>query len=501
MSPYAAHDCRHALNFRQYVAFRVSSPLYHEIWTQTIPLLSDSLPAVRYAMLALSSQYDFLVSEKGISYSYLAKKKVSQYSSQQYGKAIKRIIQILDSQANFRETLSEILVTCLLLISYELLRGCGTAALTHLDGAIYLCSLPAARSRNFTLGSLSSADAVLTAMDLIERAFLELELQATAFVGARIPRLVLSKLYRPTNSPCSSLMAARDSLSAIEVRVFQFIRHVATKWKYYKPKQRSLTEDFQSDIYGLNSAIYERNILLGDLQEWESSFEAFIKGISPSNLSSSRHFASDCRRIETNSTLLLSFLTTFIMLSTSLEPEEATYDLFFIKFTKIVTLAEEILARRFLEEHPSNCSCWERKSFDCSIFQLDMCVVFPLYFTALKCRDHRTRVHSLSLLRRSGREGVWDGELMALVAERVIICEEATAQVLHNLRFDEGKCFEDSIQGPETIPEFARVHGTSIDLDGSRIKLSCSRRIPLIGDVTRWEYLKFTLFPRTSDIP
>ncbi|KAE8387084.1 hypothetical protein BDV23DRAFT_186658 [Aspergillus alliaceus] len=451
-------------------------------------------------MLALSSHYDILVNKKGISYSYLAKDKVSQYSSQQYGKAIKRIIRILDNQANFRETLSEILMTCLLLVSYELLRGCGTSALTHLDGAIYLCSLPAVRSRNFTLGSLSSADTVLTAMDSIERAFLELELQEAAFVGARIPRLVLSRPYRPTNSPCSSLMEARDSLCAIEVRVFQFIRHVATKWKYYKPKPMSPIEDFQSDLCGLNSAIDERNNLLGDLQEWESSFEAFIKEISPSNLSSSRHFASDCHRIETNSTLLLSFLTTFIMLSTSLEQEEATYDLFFVKFTKIVTLAEEILARRFLKGCPSNCSGWERKSFDCSLFQLDTRVIFPLYFTALKCRDHRTRVHSLSLLRRSGREGAWDGELMALVAERVIICEEATARVLYNPRFDEGKCFEDSIQGPETIPEFARVHGTSIDLDRGRIKLSCSRRIPLIGDATRWEHLKFTLLPRASDI-
>ena len=60
-------------------------------------------------------------------------------------------------------------------------------------------------------------------------------------------------------------------------------------------------------------------------------------------------------------------------------------------------------------------------------FSLESSIVEALYFTALKCRHKVLRRCALGLLKCAGREGLWDGAVMAVVAEHVICVEEGVA--------------------------------------------------------------------------
>ncbi|KAJ9614514.1 hypothetical protein H2200_002651 [Cladophialophora chaetospira] len=82
-----------------------------------------------------------------------------------------------------------------------------------------------------------------------------------------------------------------------------------------------------------------------------------------------------------------------------------------------------------------------------SIFQFEMGVMPPLYYTAIKCRCHELRLRALSLLRQvPRREGLWDREELVAIAERVIEVESVT------------------VSSPEIpIPDANRVYNVTIE--------------------------------------
>lgn len=58
-------------------------------------------------------------------------------------------------------------------------------------------------------------------------------------------------------------------------------------------------------------------------------------------------------------------------------------------------------------------------------FTMDLGIIHPLFFIATKCRNWSLRRRAIAELRRAGREGVWEGPIMAVVAERIVQIEEA----------------------------------------------------------------------------
>ena len=86
------------------------------------------------------------------------------------------------------------------------------------------------------------------------------------------------------------------------------------------------------------------------------------------------------------------------------------------EFSEIVRLATSIV----------DSSADESLGSDALRFTLDSCVLGPLYFVAMRCRQHKIlRRKAISLLRLSRRlEGLWDSCLLAEIAERVMEIEE-----------------------------------------------------------------------------
>jgi hypothetical protein len=64
------------------------------------------------------------------------------------------------------------------------------------------------------------------------------------------------------------------------------------------------------------------------------------------------------------------------------------------------------------------------------IFTLDTSLLFPLFFTAVKCRCPKLRRRAISLMKDEERqEGIWNSVLMAKTAERMVEIEEFGVEV------------------------------------------------------------------------
>lgn len=115
---------------------------------------------------------------------------------------------------------------------------------------------------------------------------------------------------------------------------------------------------------------------------------------------------------------------------------------------------------------------------------MDMGWIPPLYFAAIKCRNHRVRLQAIKLLKSTGplhREGIWDAEIAACVATKVMQIEEGI--FYEDMNIDDG--FEFDSQPGENdfllpvLPDACRVCDVQVvlpdDPQGKMI-LSCKRK-------------------------
>ena len=55
---------------------------------------------------------------------------------------------------------------------------------------------------------------------------------------------------------------------------------------------------------------------------------------------------------------------------------------------------------------------------------MELGIIHPLFFVATKCRHYRVRRKAINLLKRAGREGIFEGPIMAIIALRMAQMEE-----------------------------------------------------------------------------
>jgi hypothetical protein len=118
------------------------------------------------------------------------------------------------------------------------------------------------------------------------------------------------------------------------------------------------------------------------------------------------------------------------------------YDRFWSNFSAIVEDAEIVLQHHLSGGHGY---------FN---FSLDLGVIQPLYFTAIKCRELRNRKKAVDLLSRSGREGPFDGRRLGVVAQRAV---ELETNIVSGIN-DEG---ESGVS--HMVPEMHRLHSAGFE--------------------------------------
>jgi len=182
----------------------------------------------------------------------------------------------------------------------------------------------------------------------------------------------------------------------------------------------------------------ERDVHIYDLHNWADNFHMLLK-----------QTPLDSPKVKICAALFIAYSASLITLSTCLEPDERAYDDQLPSFKSIIEHSAAFLHA----DGPRNGNKGRG-----NIFSLEMSIVQPLYFTALKCRDWSVRHRALSLLRLCGKEGVWDGEIMAAIAQYIINHEESQVVALEMAKLE--------------IPEYARVHGVGLNLDRASREVS-----------------------------
>jgi hypothetical protein len=173
------------------------------------------------------------------------------------------------------------------------------------------------------------------------------------------------------------------------------------------------------------------------LFRWGQAFERFIH--QNSTLSTPDH-----REIQI---LQLRYTHYSISLDVSASDgaSEMIWDNYLSRYKRIVSLADLICSNPGSNQSQS-------------VFSVGRSLVAPLYDAARRCRDPYLRRRAVRILHEHPqREGMWDGRVVALVAERCVSLEE------------EGL---DSISSAADIPEWKRLSGVTPITKGEQ-KLWC----------------------------
>jgi hypothetical protein len=403
--------------------------------------------SVQYAIVALATQHRTFVEEKSATASVSGNLNHQRtYSLHNYGRAITSLNNKLVEASNETRVLEETLITCLLFICFNTLQGNDVATLTHLESGLRICS-----KYSDALQILSSEYAAGHGpIGQLTSTFKRLDLQAAFYLGSyqiksSSPEFSLCPQLPPNRSMrvysgFETLQRAKDCLEMLVLSATSFMRSMAEPLKY-------LREDKKTGLK-YNRALYYRDMYLQRLQDWFESFQLSDSlQLSPIGDNDKMQLAK-CR---------ISYAVTLIALSVCLSPEETEYDQHLPFFFEILTNAESILGQS--ADSPEPCPGAR------PLFDLEMSLIHPLYFTALKCRDYTARYRSIDLLYKCGKEGVWDGEIMARISLHVVALEECERTT-------------EIITGELQVPEDKRVCGTSLNVirDGKMVWVECSTR-------------------------
>ena len=166
------------------------------------------------------------------------------------------------------------------------------------------------------------------------------------------------------------------------------------------------------------------------LEAWKVAFDRLLNANNPCVTAKDIHATNvlDIHRI-----VCLSWLVNCTSRA------ESASDAFIPEYETAVSLAEMMQDTAGTRE--------QRSTFP-STFLFDMEVVSPLYLIGIKCRHPQIRRRAIAHLRSSvRREGLWDSNMAAAIAERTMLIEEAGLSTL---------------DGTELPEESARVHNAYI---------------------------------------
>lgn len=363
-------------------------------WNPLLFQASASEPAVLHAVLALSAAHR---SEDGCS---LIGSSAAQegFTLRQYSKSLRGLTSHLGRQNV--SSLRVILVTCAVFIYMEYLRGNYAAANTHLQNGISILKefydLCPCKS-----GTLVWNQEVLTSVvdKSIVDAFLRLLGQAR-LLGQSQQELCVLPPYIGSDRISQGFQSpnqARHHLDQLISRVMdlndeaQGVAELAVP-----PRMLESQSTIQTDLLIWYQAYKLTTAMLNPKQDFQA--DIMYRGLH------------------------MFYTMANIAADTVLEDQSGLrYDSHDFGFLSIITQALYIFRLGISKSHSQVASLQGHNSQSVS----DWGWIPPLYFTAIKCRQHRIRLQAIRLLRSNlHKEGIWDAELVASVAQQVMEIEE-----------------------------------------------------------------------------
>jgi hypothetical protein len=362
-----------------------------EFWSRLVLQASHTEPTVRHAVIALGSLHE--TTQNKDSAVLKVEKAYDKFALQQCNKAIANLTQGLCARGQRR--IEVLLMSCALFVCFETLQGNYESALTHMESGVRMYRNWQAENGNSGPRTPSGSCHIIDKE--ITQIFSRLNLQVLMFPDTHL----LGKEFYTTNvnplidlSPksFSSLKEARDHLDNCMSYVFESV--IVT---YFS------RQDFVNHTQKLSPEYQTYHTLLS---QWSLLFGAFMR-------SSGADLGPEDR--QRASLLEIQYKTAIILFATGMSPQETAFDAFNSDFDSIVTVTSSLVVNN------QGSGIFKRTGQ----FSFDMGVIPPLYFTASRCRDPSIRRRALSILSANSRqEGVWNSDMLAKIAERLICIEE-----------------------------------------------------------------------------
>ncbi|KAF2152229.1 hypothetical protein K461DRAFT_268211 [Myriangium duriaei CBS 260.36] len=350
-----------------------------EFWSQTLPQLCFTEPAIRHAVLAVASyhaQFGSYTTERVIPSA------ARLVSIKHYTKAISCLQQCLAQGTGNAEIP---LICCLLFICLECFEGNRVLVLDHLRSGLSILQSEQSYSP-------SSPFSIKPKLNNI---FRRLDAQSTMWGRPTCPQLEeLVDQLKALDTSITDVSTAQRTLDSLVWLSLNF-GHLVSRDSCHSCG--SPNETIRCP-YTLQQRLQER------LMRWNHDFSELEKAHRD------RHGFVTAARL-----LRIHHAATFVYLSTCLDTYEQYYEAFMPEFTTIVRLATEIIDSSLQESATESLS-----------FSLEAVFILPLYLTALKCRDKVIRHKAIHLLEaQSGLEGLCVSKIHARVARRVVEIEES----------------------------------------------------------------------------
>jgi hypothetical protein len=464
-----------------------------QFWETLVFQASAQEPAVRHAVVALSAAHRFDISA-GSWVPAIYGVDAERFTLQQYNKAIHHLRSVTmkshapGSELSNKKALRVALITCMLFVTLEYLRGQYKMGSAHLRYGIQLLadiSTPSPRT-SMAPGILSPAEDFVH--DALIDSYTRLTVQSAMFghVPSHLCVIVRDPQVYALPYTFSSLLEARQTLDDLLHRIHCLERYI------YPHRSSSLKKEDEENEYKPENdpkAFETQRTIVADLSQWRKSYQASIslKAESPT---------------EKCGFLLLRVYhqMAMIMASVCLSREgEMVFDAYTNEFVTVITTffdmwrywctistrVEEI--NQSLQNGNSKCEGYS--------FTIEAGFIPPMYYTGLKCRISRIRRLAIRLLRAAPhREGVWNGPLLADVLDEVVEVEDGSFNYTKNhSKQDPDDEFSDSdfqfgkmdLPSPEVRTE-SRVYDVKVllpDVAGGDTFMSYEQK----GDDGQWE--------------
>ncbi|GKZ30867.1 hypothetical protein AbraIFM66950_010505 [Aspergillus brasiliensis] len=393
--------------FTQCTIFKIGGVFPSQFWGRTVVQALSQEPAVRHAVLALASTHRYRAQRRDKSSSvasYLSEHE--KFTLQHYNKAIGCLQAELRRNSKRAESMRVALITCMVFVALELMRGQYRTSYTHLQHGLKLVKeiqrLSGASRAKKVLVRTSSQ----TNEDDVIEVFSRLGVHY-ALLGHGTEYANLGYDIQPRHLPYQfrSIEQARQHLDILLARaqcLVEMVRYIET--------------DMCVAIQGHEQFLESQWRLEKDLTIWLD-----VYGLSLGQFSAQELIHTLARRL-----LEMYHTMALIMVKTCIPwDDETAFDLQTDRFTSIIREAVGICQalRTTYPDFPTGGT-----SLNCPLgmaFTMDIGFIQPLYYTALKCRIPQIRRHAIELLRLAPhREGIWNGILTARIAEEVVAHEE-----------------------------------------------------------------------------
>ena len=387
-------------------------------------------PIIRTIAVAIGALHNsFVFNRKGIS----TTREETHFTLLHYNKAIRQLIA-MNPQVS-PQTNDTFLVACILFFCFECLQGNYRLAIQHATSGLKIIKQHQTLATGHSFPRYIPQEAVTLLFAILENQILEIE--GDVLLSSDLRPAVLFSSTLPISNPHHLPSSTNEMRIRFEFLYNRFVRFQSVCEMLEKSTGGRAFESLAQVQYIQTEYLRVRV----DLEEWILTFDTWIKTIRTKNPE------------EANTVMMLQIwrLTMSLYLKLDWPPSDASWDKHTEQFSEINSLVSDLLG---LPTHPDGSSFKHlvrdntpyamasnassslprllpkpSKTLPSS-FCLSLGIVTPLYLCATRCRDSHVRHRAIELMFFcQRREGLWDAELAARIAKRVVEMEEDAAGV------------------------------------------------------------------------